>query len=408
MLSEIKQFIRFEFQTQDLEFERFFNLLVVSTLIAYASSILPFLPGSFLGFAWTGLAWIFMLFVCFYYLLRLDSVTFPILPWLPWIAYSGIYIIVSYSFLGLQLTAQYYLPLIIGIIASSFQYSVIKILWLGQLLLKLILFIFVLGFIYYLLTGYFVHMASTPMLFAVGGCVALSIFFVIQKREGLYYYLMLFSMPFLAVTRMAMLTFIMSFVFHFANNSIKTRFYSITAGVIIGLVVVNSSGFKNKSFYAGSGEINEISLDYYSSESTFNSSGRKAWQEALDLGLQKAPVWGNGPRADNERLRQITGSGSGEAHNDYLSIRYNYGWVGLILLLTGFGFTFIRLYFLKVKTSSHPIYFIMTSSTMTLFIVMLMFMYSDNILKYTIFFPNYFFAMIGITFAMYKKGLPNY
>jgi hypothetical protein len=31
-------------------------------------------------------------------------------------------------------------------------------------------------------------------------------------------------------------------------------------------------------------------------------------------------------------------------------------------------------------------------------------MYSDNILKYTIYFPNYFFALIGILYSMIKKG----
>ena len=29
-----------------------------------------------------------------------------------------------------------------------------------------------------------------------------------------------------------------------------------------------------------------------------------------------------------------------------------------------------------------------------------MFMYTDNILKYTIYFPNYFFAMIGIVYSL--------
>jgi len=41
---------------------------------------------------------------------------------------------------------------------------------------------------------------------------------------------------------------------------------------------------------------------------------------------------------------------------------------------------------------------------MTLFIGFLLFMYSDNILKYTIWFPNYFFGLMGICFSIYKKG----
>ena len=32
-------------------------------------------------------------------------------------------------------------------------------------------------------------------------------------------------------------------------------------------------------------------------------------------------------------------------------------------------------------------------------------MYSDNILKYTIYFPDFFFAMIGIFFSIQKEGM---
>ena len=61
------------------------------------------------------------------------------------------------------------------------------------------------------------------------------------------------------------------------------------------------------------------------------SSGRISWKKALDPGLRAAPVWGNGPRADNKFLTKITKRRGGEAHNDYLSVRFNYGYVGLAL-----------------------------------------------------------------------------
>jgi hypothetical protein len=45
---------------------------------------------------------------------------------------------------------------------------------------------------------------------------------------------------------------------------------------------------------------------------------------------------------------------------------------------------------------------LISTSTLSLFICFSMFMYTDNILKYTIFFPNYFFALIGITYSLRK------
>ena len=112
---------------------------------------------------------------------------------------------------------------------------------------------------------------------------------------------------------------------------------------------------------------------------------------------------GNGPRADAPVLGAVIGKEVGEAHNDYLSVRYNYGWVGLSFLLIGIGITFFILFKMS-RTLKDPVFQFLSLSTLTLFIGFLMFMYSDNILKYTIWFPNYFFALIGICFSMYKKG----
>ena len=82
---------------------------------------------------------------------------------------------------------------------------------------------------------------------------------------------------------------------------------------------------------------------------------------------------------------------------------FNYGYVGLSLFLFGLTGTFISLY--KVSRRYSESYYIsfITTSVLTLFISFLMFMYSDNILKYTIFFPNYFFALIGIVYSLKRN-----
>ena len=60
-----------------------------------------------------------MLFVTVINLSRTKTVEFPILYWLPWILYMTVYLVFDFSFLGLQLTFQYVLPLLIGIVASG-------------------------------------------------------------------------------------------------------------------------------------------------------------------------------------------------------------------------------------------------------------------------------------------------
>jgi O-antigen ligase len=123
----------------------------------------------------------------------------------------------------------------------------------------------------------------------------------------------------------------------------------------------------------------------------------------LDPGLKAAPLWGNGPRADNAYLTKITRMRGGEAHNDYLSVRFNYGYVGLSLLLIGFAGSFVSLYKISRKYIDSWYIWLISTSALSLYIAFLMFMYTDNILKYTIFFPNYFFAMIGIVYSLRKN-----
>ena len=105
---------------------------------------------------------------------------------------------------------------------------------------------------------------------------------------------------------------------------------------------------------------------------------------------------------DFEKLVEVTGYRTGEAHNDYMSVRYNYGYVGLSLLLAGFVFTFIFLLKIFRYAGDQNYLWLMTASVLPLFFGFLMFMYTDNILKYTIYFPNYFFTLIGIISSVKK------
>ena len=62
-----------------------------------------------------------MLLVTLINLFITRSIEFPILFWLPWVLYMVVYLIIDFSFLGLQLTLQYTLPILIGVVASGFS-----------------------------------------------------------------------------------------------------------------------------------------------------------------------------------------------------------------------------------------------------------------------------------------------
>ena len=396
------QFLREKIIVEDKRFRTFYLGLVGTSLLSYLNDILIFLPRPLFGLNSSGIAWFTMFIITFYFLIRIKKSFFPIVFWLPWLLYLFLYLMIDFSFVGMQLTLQYSLPIFIGIVASQFEYTWQKLRWLFQVFFKLMFAVYLLFVIYKILIGFAPNMAATPMLLLLGATLSIGLFFMTKKRVFIVLYFLLFLMPFFSVTRMALVAFAAVFIFHFANNKIVSKIVAGVGGMLLLLVVVNSSRFQEKTFYEGKGNISEINLDYYDDES-INSSGRKSWKIALESGLEKEPLWGNGPRADAAVLGEVIGKEVGEAHNDYMSVRYNYGYVGLSLLLSAFGFTFIRLYLMR-SIIKEPEVQLLVSTGLTLFIPFLLFMYSDNILKYTVWFPNYFFALIGIVYSIYKKG----
>jgi hypothetical protein len=401
-MNQLKQFLSFSFTITDTNFKLFFVALFSTTLIPYLPNVFVFLPATFLGFNWSGWAWISALVLSLVVLSKANVSFFPWLLWLPWFAYLFLYLLYDFSFDGLQLSLQYFLPVFMGYLAASFSYTSTKILWIFQGLFKTTVVIFLICMFYQFLTGFMPSMAANPMFMLVLGTISLGLFFFTNKNKFLAVFGLLFLVPFLSVTRMALLVFGVSFALHFANRSKQTKIAGVFFGGLLLLFVFNSKGFQEKTFNSGQGETSDLSVNYYESDS-FNSNGRKSWQMALERGLKNQPIFGNGPRADAPLLGKMIGAKSGEAHNDYLSVRYNYGYVGLALLLFGFAASFFQLYQMS-RLLKDKVFQLLILSNLTLFIGFLLFMYSDNILKYTIWFPNYFFVLMGMCYSIYHKG----
>jgi len=335
---------------------------------------------------------------------------FPFYFWLPWIFYMVIYLIIDFSFLGLQLTLQYTLPLLIGIVASGMRYSEEDLNWMFRWFIRLIALIYLLFVIANLFgSGYPPGMAAMPMIFSIAISLFVGLYFLSRNKKYLLYTGLLFLAPIVDMTRMGIAAIAAIIILHFANRNVKTKIIFGILGVSIFYFVFNSRAFQDITFYDGEGSLSDLTLNYYDNAKV-NSSGRSTWRNVLEPGLKAEPIWGNGPRADNAYLTKITKRRGGEAHNDYLSVRFNYGYVGLSLLLLSFAVTFIALFKLSLKHKNNYYCWLLATSTLTLFIAFLMFMYTDNILKYTTYFPNYFFALIGIIYSLKKDedfmGIP--
>ena len=370
--------------------------MFVSAIIPSLNYIFPFLPGSFLGFNWSGWAWITMLVVTLVALLSRGKVNFPIIIWLPWIAYIFLYVIIDFSFFGFQLTLQYFLPILVGIQASKFVYDSNRIKWIFYWFVRLCVLYLILFAVGHLFRGGFTaSIAAVPMLLSILEYILLAVYFKTKRVKLLFFVVILFLVPIIDVTRMGMFVFLIGFVFHFGNSNFLSKLLYSVLGIALALVLFNTQAFQEKTFNEGSGELSDLSINHYSNDK-LNNSGRTGLLDALDAGLKENVVFGNGPRADLEAL-DFMGSGLTEVHNDYQSVRYNYGQFGLSLLLVGLIGNFISVFLIKKKAE---IIQFLRSIILTLFIGFALFMYSDNILKYTVFFPNIFFALIGIMYSL--------
>jgi len=343
-----------------------------------------------------------MLLVTIVNLFRTRSITFPWQFWLLWVIYLWVSLILDFSFLGLQLTFQYMLPLLIGVVASGFTYTPEDLYWMFKWFIRLIALIYI-TFVFANIfgSGFTPNLAAMPMVFSLAVSLLAGLYFITRENKYLFFVGLLFLAPIVELTRMGIAAIAAIFIFHFANKAFKTKIIYGSIGFLAFLLVFSSQKFQEKTFYNKQGTLRDLTLNYYDNPD-LKSSGRSTWNKVLKPGLKAAPVWGNGPRADNVYLSRITKMRGGEAHNDYLSVRYNYGYVGLSLLLIGLAGSFISLYKISRKYIDSWYIWLISTSVLSLYIAFLMFMYTDNILKYTIYFPNYFFAMIGIVYSLKK------
>lgn len=379
----------------DKKFKNFYKVIFFATILP-SLNIIPFVPVSLGGFNLSGWAWIICLVASLFVISKASKLSFPFWIWIPWILYMLFSLIFDFSFVGLQLTLQYVVPIIVGIAASSFLYNESKLLYLFKQL-RNVLFITSLIFSLRYLLGQKSMGADFVMFIVIMAALFLAIFFKLKKKTFLIYYGILCLFPLILLTRMGILMTLLIAPLHFALKNISTRIVFVIFLLLFGNLIFYSSAVQEKMFLSGSGTIEELISD----KSKLNTSGRENLAFLMEYGLRDNPVWGNGPRADllvfNKNDLGIT-----EAHNDYLSIRYNYGWVGLVLLLLSIFLQFFKVFVTGYKRLDSYT-FIIRATILTLFIPLFGFMYSDNILKYSTIFGNYHFALMGIFFSIIKS-----
>ena len=371
-----------------------FISVFIATIIGYLNVIIPILPSSVLGFQWAGLAWVFLFCVTIIALFVKGKISRKFIFLNIWVTYLLIYLLFDYSAMGLQLTLQYITPILLYHYFSDKRITIEDEFELANGLIKLCIFLQTVSILTYIIRGYSLHMAETPMLLSLGVTISLLKYVSSEKTSYLFLAIYFMLFPILNMTRMGILVSVLLFLSVLLSTRYKVKYrLLILFGLVLGVFYVfSSSKFIDKTFYGQKISFSELSTEVLLDRGTFNSSGRTLWYEVLEEGLKSNPYFGNGPRADAPLLGSVVGLDYGEAHSDYLSVRFNYGIVGLLILILALVEIFI--YVLKRRNSVDMGTMLMSRVILLSFIPLLLFMTTDNILKYAIWFPNYFFLII--------------
>jgi hypothetical protein len=377
----------------------FYGFVIITFTFPFVPKILTNIPTTFAGFNFTGWAWIIMFFYSLLVIIfRSNKISYYPLAFFPWILYIVTYSLFQPSFLGVQLTLQYIAMFLTGMAASTFHYSFpllkrIFKFFIGMTLLFILL--------YLIIPELDQLSAVLVMNFTFVGILLLSIYFIKKNLISLLLYLVLVYIAYVAVTRMAILILLIIPPLHFFPYNIIKRFLIMGMMAFFGLILFQTETIQQKSFFTGTGSLYDISYQ----NTNFRSSGRSYFYELLEEDLDKNPLFGQGPRADLIKFKknelEIT-----EAHNDFLSVRYNYGWIGLILLIQGFIFQIFAL-FRKKQYLNTPAQKIIFYTALTAFIAWIGFMSTDNILKYSTYFGNFHFCAIAIIYSLSYKREPQ-
>jgi len=376
----------------------YYKWIFFTALLPYADRFIPIFPNDIWGFNLSGFAWIIILLVSLVRIfVHFHSITMPGWVWLPWITYISFQWIQDQSFLGLQSTLQYMVFPVVGMAASTYSYSDETMTQLRRWFTWYAGIVLISMFLALANFSDFGKGVGSVMTLVVLGAIVLSDFWLYNNRKMLVCFGLMAIIPIIAMVRMGIAMMFAIAVLHFGNRSLSMRLVIGAIVCSVGLAVFYSPSFQRKTFYSGQGDITNLSM----SNGDLNTSGRSRMWSLAERDMKDHPWLGAGSRADLRMLIRYRYKLK-ELHNDFIAVRYNSGWLGLGCLLFGFTLQCWLLY--KQKGNVEDAYTALVFyAALTIFIAWIGFMYTDNALKYSPFFGNLHFCLIGIVYSRLKE-----
>jgi hypothetical protein len=374
-------------------------LVLITTFVTCAGfgSIGPF---SIKGYAWV----VLFLASCFHLLGQGFRSTFPLSIWLPWL----ILIVTSLLFSGtensVQRTALLACPCLVGasLACLPVRNGAIDAFLKGCRILLGALFFGSLFRVGVLTTG------TLPNVTGLAGesmtAAMLATLFAAEfasgAREAIWFWIVAFLLPVVAVVRGAIMAALVTLPVTFAPMRQGVRLGTIVVAAALALAVFHSERMQRKMFQSGSGSVAELRLD----NPNLSTSGRRlTWELLMEEGSKK-PWFGHGANA-NEAFMEETFGTKGQPHNDWVRLFFDYGYVGsgvfgLAILVQSLH----ALVAARRATGRRRLFLYAGAAGFVPFVMLMM---TDNVVLYAGFFGNLQFALLGLGYSAQAADMPQ-
>lgn len=375
---------------------KFIYLILASTVIASFFGTIQLFTFNLQGWAWV----LQLLISCGLILKGNRNIKFPWQIWLPWVLVHAIYLPFNYlNYNALQRTLMIILPVLVGSAVSTYFVD-------DEFIKRFLTVVRNTAFIFFVVTGLiksgvisaeripeFTFQAAEAMSASIyATCFAVE-YVTYGRSQFLFYWIIMCLIPFIAMTRTAIIAVFSTLPLNFAPFAMKKRLWIILTVTVLAVGVFYSDRFQQKTFWSGSGVLSDVRLD----NPNFRSSGRSFLWERLDWEIEQKPWFGHGSNAQEAFVEAVTGGDVVHPHNDWKRLLFDYGYFGavifaLCLLLQAF-------HALKMANQSKGATQMLFYMGASAFIPFVMLMFTDNIIIYSLFFGNLQFTILGMAYA---------
>jgi O-antigen ligase len=376
------------------------HLPMIVWVIVFTTLMACFYAGeSFAFYTVGGYAWIMaFVFSALILIAKIARACFPLLIWMPWIVFVGIYSYTS-DFPNLQRTILLLCPLVVGMAASTSRINEaqVAIFRLVMKLLVLAIIIIIIVLTGMLLTGMLPdRTAFAPQ--AITTLVLSAVFisgYSFGNIKDLIWYVISAMVPIIALTRGPIVVTGLMLPLSFSPIKIQIRLVMLVLVALIGLALFYSPRIQKKMFYSGEGSLGDVMV-----EKMLATSGRRNIADLMALEIAKEPIWGHGANASESFVYNLTGSLT-HPHNDWLRFLYDYGIVGTALyaLTLLFQVRHLLRFARRAGEETRVLFYAAASSFLAFVFIML----TDNVVLYAAYFGNLQFTIIGLAYAAERQ-----